>query len=34
MPKEIFDFRISYVKYQISNRVSVYFEKSVRIKKI
>ena len=33
MRKEIFDFRISYVNYQISNRVSVYFAKSVRIKK-
>ena len=33
MRKEIVEFRISYVKHQISNRVSVYFEKSVRIKK-
>ena len=32
MRKEIVEFRISYVNYQISNRLSVYFEKSVRIK--
>ena len=31
MGKEIVEFRISYVNYQISNRLSVHLAKSVRI---
>ena len=33
MRKEIVEFRISYVNYQISNRVSVYFAKICSHKK-